>query len=71
MKSQELNSIKELPAAELLVKVQECDQKIFKLRFSKSISQIKNPLEIRNLKRHKARLLTWIRQKDKGAQASQ
>ena len=64
--------MKELPVNELALKAQECDQKIFKLRFSKSISEVKNPLEIRNLKRLKARLLTWIQQKkSQGVSASQ
>lgn len=63
MKLQDLKVIKELPVNELEIKVRECDQKIFQLRFSKSIAEVKNPLEIRNLRRLKARLLTWIQQK--------
>lgn len=67
MKKQEKTAMAELDSKELEVQLKETEEKIFKLRFSISLAQTKNPLEIRNLKRHRARLLTWIRQKQGAA----
>jgi ribosomal protein L29 len=63
MKSHDLAAIRELPLKELLVQLDECEHKLVRLKFANSLAPIKNPLEIRNLKRHRARLLTWIRTK--------
>lgn len=63
MKSQELKAIRELSANELKAQLREAEEKLFKLKFSHAVSPLKNGLQLRNLKRHRARLLTWIRQK--------
>ena len=64
MKSQDKTAIRELPMSELKLRLHECDEKIFKLKFANSISPVKNPLEIRSLKKQKAQISTWIRQQE-------
>lgn len=64
MKSQELATFKELPLEELKVQLHENEEKLFKLKFAHAVTPLKNGLEIRNLRRHRARLMTWIRQKE-------
>lgn len=64
MKIQEKSNIAELPIPDLRLQLKECEEKLFNLRFKNSISRLKNGLEIREIRRHKARLLTWIRQKE-------
>lgn len=66
MKSQELSAIRELPLPELQVQLRETEEKLFKLKFAHKVSPLKNGLQLRGLKRHRARLITWIRQKEGG-----
>lgn len=70
MKSQEKSAIRELPVQELNVQLHACEEKLFKLRFANSISPLKNSSEIRGLKLQRARLLTWIRQKQQQEKAA-
>lgn len=65
MKSQDRASVRELPVQELKVQLKECEEKILRLRFANTIAPLKNGLELRNLRRHQARLITWIGQKEK------
>ena len=65
-KSQDLASLRELPVTDLQVQLQECEEKLAKLKFVHAAAPIKNPLEIRSLRRQKARLITWIHQKSSG-----
>ena len=69
MKSQELATLRALPENELKVQLKECEEKIFKLKFANAAAPLKNGLEIKYLKAHKARLLTWIREKQIQAQS--
>jgi len=57
---------KNLSIAELQNQLAETKQKLFELKFRHRVSPVKNPLEIRNLRRNIARLLTLIKEK-KGA----
>lgn len=68
-KVQEKTSFKDMSAADLKVQLAEFEEKLYKLKFRHSVSPIKNPLEIRGLRRDKARILTWIRQKELAPQA--
>ncbi len=69
LKSQDKATIRELPLNELQVQLSECEEKMYKLSFANAVTRLKNGLEIRHLRRHRARLMTWIRQK-KGNTAS-
>ncbi len=62
MKSQERAALRDLPEKELGAQLRECEEKIFKLRFSNAVTPLKNGLELRNLKKFRARLLTWMRE---------
>jgi ribosomal protein L29 len=64
MKSQDRAVIKALPEPELRVQLKECEEKLFKLRFANAATPLKNGLEIRHLKTHRARLLTWLKGKE-------
>lgn len=64
MKSQERQTLKELPAEELKVRLKECEEKLFRLSFLRLSVPVKNSLEIRGLKKFRARLLTWLREKE-------
>ena len=64
MKLQERQALKEFPEKELKARLEDCRTKLFKLRLSNSMAPMKNPLQIRHLRREQARLLTWLRQKE-------
>lgn len=64
MKLQERNSMRELSADELKVRLRECEEKLMQLRLVNAVSRLKNGLEIRNIRRHRARLITWISQRE-------
>jgi large subunit ribosomal protein L29 len=64
MKTQDKQTIRESSVSELKVRLQETQDKLFKLRFANSLSPIKNPLQIKHLRILRAQLLTWIRQKE-------
>ena len=63
MKSQDRAALRTLPEQELTLRLKECEEKLFKLKFANSVSPLKNGLQIQDLRRQKARLLTWIRQR--------
>ncbi len=63
-KAEEKVSYKELSLDDLRVQLADCSDKIFKLRFKHSVAPVKNPIEIRTLKRARARILTFMRQKE-------
>jgi large subunit ribosomal protein L29 len=48
---------------EINAKLSELQDKLFKLKFRHSIAPVKNPLEIREVKRNIARIKTLIVQK--------
>ena len=64
MKNQDLKSVSQLPVQELKVQLHETEDKLFKMSFAHAVSPLKNGLELRTLKRHRARLITWIHQKE-------
>jgi large subunit ribosomal protein L29 len=63
MKSKLWNDIKNMVDVELSAKLSELQDKLFKLKFRHSMSPVKNPLEIRKIRRNIARIKTLIAQK--------
>ena len=63
MKSKDKEGLRNHSAAELRAELTQTKEKIFRLQFKHGVSPVKNPLELRNLRRHVARLETWIREK--------
>ena len=64
MKAADRDAKKALSAAELLSELRQTQQKRFDLRLKRSTGSIQDPLELRRLRRHTARLRTWLRQKE-------
>jgi large subunit ribosomal protein L29 len=62
MKSKNWNEIKNMSKVELNAKLSELQDKIFRLRFRHSTAPIKNPLEIREMRKDIARIKTLITQ---------
>jgi large subunit ribosomal protein L29 len=56
-------NIKELTEDELKSKLLETREKLFKLKFGHKTTPLKNPLEIRVLRRQIARILTIVKEK--------
>ena len=57
--------IREMSEKEMLAKVTELRQELMKVRFEGAVTQIKNPLKKRELRRDIARILTIINEKRK------
>jgi large subunit ribosomal protein L29 len=64
-------NLRDLPVADLQVQLRDTEDKLVRTKFMNTISPVKNPLEIRSLRRQKARILTWIRQKSQAQTAVQ
>ncbi len=47
-------------------KIHELNEELFNLRFRNSVKQLDNPLKIREVRRDLARMLTLLREHDKG-----
>jgi large subunit ribosomal protein L29 len=62
MKGKNWNEIKNMSKVELNAKLSELQDRIFKLRFRHSTAPIKNPLEIREVRKDIARIKTLIAQ---------
>lgn len=60
MKANERQLKKNMSAAELESELRQAQEKHFKLRFKHQVTPLANPVELRNLRRHVARLKTWI-----------
>jgi large subunit ribosomal protein L29 len=60
MKSKNWNEIKNMSEVELNAKLGELQDKIFRLRFRHSTFPVKNPLEIREIRKDVARIKTLI-----------
>ena len=60
MKSQDLAQIRALPTEELQIQLRDCEDKLFKLKFANAVSPLKNGLQIKHLRAHKARLLMTV-----------
>ncbi len=64
MKTKDKESLRNHSPAELRAELTQAREKIFRLRFKHGAAPVKNPLELRTLRRHAARLETWIHQKE-------
>ena len=64
MKAKEKEEKRSLSISELGAELRASREKQFKLRFKHRVTPLANPLELRNLRRHIARLETWIREKN-------
>lgn len=63
MKANDKQAKKNLSIAEIESELHQAMEKRFKLRFKHQFSPLANPLELRNLRRHVARLKTWSGEK--------
>ena len=61
--------IREMTADEIRVKIRELGEEMFNLRFRNSMRQLDNPLEIRNLRKERARLWTILAEHESGHRA--
>jgi ribosomal protein L29 len=64
LKSQDKVALRQLPAKELQAQLKETEDNLFKLKFANAVAPLKNGHEITHLRKHRARLLTWIREKN-------
>lgn len=62
MKQKVWQEIRSLSDTELRAKLRDTEEQLFRLKFRHASSPIKNPLEIRNLRRMIARLKTLLRE---------
>lgn len=58
-------NLRELTTDELKARLEESKEKLFHLKFGHKTTPLKNPLEIRYLRRQIARVLTVLREKTK------
>ncbi|MCX7956642.1 MAG: 50S ribosomal protein L29 [Endomicrobia bacterium] len=65
MKRKELETTKNLTKDELLLKLNELKKKYLELNIKNKVVKLKNPLELRNIRRDIARILTLLREKHK------
>lgn len=64
MKSKNWQEMKNMSDAELNAKLNDMQDRIFKLKFRHTTAPVKNPLEIRSLRRDIARVKTLLAQKN-------
>ena len=67
MKANERQAKKALSPAELKNELHQTEDKLFQLRFKHRVATVPNPAEIQSLRRHAARLRTWLNQAAKPA----
>jgi large subunit ribosomal protein L29 len=65
MKSKNWNEIKNMTETELSLKLSQLQDKLFRLKFRHQTVPVKNPLEIRGMRRDIARIKTLVNQKRK------
>lgn len=63
MKLREFREIKDFSKEELLAKLESLEKKLFELKFKHKVVPLKNPLELRNLRRDIARIKSLLLQK--------
>lgn len=63
-KGQDRAAVRALPVKELQAQLKETEDKFYKFKFANSFSRLKNGHEIAHLRKHRARLVTWIREKE-------
>lgn len=66
MKENRPGILREHSVDDLRQKVREHHEELFNLRFRNSVKQLDNPLKIREVRRNLARMLTLIREHEKG-----
>jgi large subunit ribosomal protein L29 len=65
MKGKDWNEMKNMTNDDLVAKLSKLQDELFKLKFRHSVTPIKNPLEIRQMRKSIARIKTLINQKKK------
>ncbi|MBI5629620.1 MAG: 50S ribosomal protein L29 [Elusimicrobia bacterium] len=63
MKANDRQAKKNLSVAELGAELHQAQEKAFRLGFKHQVTPLANPVELRSLRRHIARLKTWIQEK--------
>ncbi|MBI4348939.1 MAG: 50S ribosomal protein L29 [Elusimicrobia bacterium] len=63
MKAKEKDAKRNLSVPELQAELRTTREKHFRLRFKHKAMPVANPMEIHHLRKHIARLETWIREK--------
>lgn len=66
MKQKNWLEIKSMSNTELVAKLRDLEDKYYKLKFRNSTAPIKNPLELRELRRTIARIKTLLAEQQKG-----
>ncbi len=66
MKQKNWQEIKSMSSAELNAKLVELEDKYYKLKFRNSAAPVKNPLEIREMRKNIARVKTLLAEQKKG-----
>ncbi|MFA6002912.1 MAG: 50S ribosomal protein L29 [Elusimicrobiota bacterium] len=64
MKAKDKENLRNHSTAELRTELLQMREKLFRLQFKHGVTPVKNPVEMRNIRRQVARLETWIRQKE-------
>jgi large subunit ribosomal protein L29 len=70
MKAKDRETFRNHSSAELRAELLATRDKLFRLKFKHGVSPVKNPLELRTLRRHAARIETWIRERAAAADKS-
>jgi large subunit ribosomal protein L29 len=60
--------LRELSDDELIQKDEELKDQLFKLKFQHALGQLEDAMKLNNLKRDRARVLTILREREKGKQ---
>ncbi len=63
MKKNQWLELKNMTTQELLLKLEDFQEKLLKLKIQHKFAPLKNPLEIRELRRNIARLKTLLKEK--------
>ena len=66
MKQKNWQEIRNMSSVELNAKLAELEDKYFKLKFRNSTATLKNPLEIREMRKNIARIKTLLAEQKKG-----
>jgi large subunit ribosomal protein L29 len=66
MKQKNWQEIKSMSDKELAAKLTELEEKYYKIKFRNATAPVKNPLEIRELRKTIARIKTLLAQQKKG-----
>ena len=70
MKSREKDEKRNLSISELKAELRSTREKHFRMGFKHRVTPMENPMQLRTLRRHIARLETWIREKSAKAQTA-